>query len=76
MEDVKTYSVTLKGKTWLLEENSAGVISVKYIEWGGDVSRTQIKAINREAALQYIYQTYNGDIPYIEWDREVQDHSA
>ena len=58
---MKKYRLPIKKTTWYLFEESTGWVIVKYgVDKG--LSRTQFRAMDKEAALQYIFSTYNGNI--------------
>jgi len=67
---------TVKHTTWVMDINPAGIVDLRYWMTNGKnekvLSRTQLKAFNMEAALQYIFQYYNGDIGPID-PKDVTD---
>ncbi|RLE46596.1 hypothetical protein DRJ25_03960 [Candidatus Woesearchaeota archaeon] len=66
----------VKNDTWVLDLNAAGIVDLRY--WTTNkknekvLSRTQLKASNMEAALQYLFQYYNGAIEPID-PKDVTD---
>lgn len=63
------YKISIKGTEWHLKGLNGGWYDVRYIlidkKGLKRLSRCQLKAMDIEAALQYIWSNYNGSIPPI-----------
>ena len=66
-----SYKITIKDRTWILKSLPSGWIDVKYVD-EDTLSRTQLKAIDIDTALQYIWTHCNEDIePLTRDDLEI-----
>ncbi len=50
--------ITIDNLTWILIIEDTGCVVIKKLQ-SGELSRTQFKAFNMSAALQYIWASYN-----------------
>jgi len=50
--------ITIENLTWILIIEDTGCVTIKKLQSGG-LSRTQFKAFNMSAALQYVWSYYN-----------------
>ena len=67
------YKLKVQNDTWHFFKEGTGWVTVKYMTDEG-LSRTQIRAIDIESALQYIWSTYNGIEPLrLEDVEEIQE---
>jgi len=55
------HRIKVKDTTWYLFKEDSGWVTVKYQVDNG-LSRTQLRAIDMESALQYIWTNYDGTI--------------
>ena len=51
--------ITIDSLTWILIIEDTGCVVIKKLQDNGELSRTQFKAFNMSAALQYVWTYYN-----------------
>ena len=56
------HKLKVKDTTWMLFKEDNSWVTVKYMRSQGGLSRTQFRAMDMGAALQYIWSTYSGSI--------------